>query len=122
MPLRWSPFCRIGPESAAVFYMRTRLLGILAASVLLAQTPRKTATPKVATPKAVTANIPNTDDIQSLVRRLGAPGSGMKDEFETTTQFQARQKALQSDRKYAFALEADAYGPSGDDKCDCEYD
>lgn len=45
----------------------------------------------------------NTDDIEELVRELGAAGLATKSEFETTAQFEARtQKSALKDREYAF--------------------
>ncbi len=64
------------------------------------------------TPKAV-VGIPNTDDIESVVRKLVASGAGKKGEFETTAQFEARRNALIPDREYAFAI---------DRAINCEFD
>lgn len=53
-------------------------------------------------PEGVTA-VPNTNDLEDLVRELGAAGTTTKSEFETTAQFEARVKQSKlADRKYAF--------------------
>jgi hypothetical protein len=66
-----------------------------------------------------------TDNIESVILRLVASGSREKKEFETTAQFEARQKALMTDRRYAFDIETYGYtfsnGPH-ENKCGCEYD
>ena len=86
--------------------MRTFSLLIIAASILLAQTPARKATTPPAKSKAIPATIPKTDDIEPLILRLKA--ASVKGEFETTEQFQDRQaKAIQFDREYAFAIDYD---------------
>lgn len=68
--------------------------------------PVETPARQAATPKPTTAVIPNTDDIEPLIRQLVAAGSGKKDEFETTAQFQARQaNVIPKEKIYAFAPE-----------------
>jgi hypothetical protein len=84
--------------------MRTFQLLILAASIMLPQTPARKATTPPAKSKAIQATIPKTDDIEPLILRLKA--ANVKGEFETTEQFQDRQvKAIQFDREYAFAID-----------------
>jgi hypothetical protein len=69
--------------------MKTPLLLVAATTMALAQAPSDA--------------IPNTDDIEVLVRQFIATGSGTKSEFETTAQFEARIKqGSQAGRRYAF--------------------
>jgi hypothetical protein len=53
---------------------------------------------------------PKGDDIEALVRDFMADGAGVKGEFETTAQFEARmKKGIQADRRYAFICEESSY-------------
>ncbi len=69
--------------------------------------------------KPISGNVPGTDDIELVVRKLVTLGSGKKSEFETTAQFDARQKgSIQADKQYAFVYVWDAYN----NRSDSEYD
>ena len=61
-------------------------------------------------------NIPNTDDVQSLISYLMNLQAGVKGEFETTAQFKARQEkaTTQLDRKYVFPLTYDDFAYDAD--------
>lgn len=107
----------------------TRLVGSLLLTLLAVVACGGQTHPPAAKPRSgpkAGAGIPNTDNIESVVRRLIASESGEKKEFETTAQFEARQKAaLITDRRYAFDIETYGYtfsnGPS-ENRCGCEYD
>jgi hypothetical protein len=98
-------------QMALCMNVAVKLFCIVAIAVPLPGQARPAAKPEPGH-KNVVATIPNTDDIEFVIRKLLAAGPGEKAEFETTAQFQARQQALQSDRSYAFAPHA----------CDFEYD
>jgi hypothetical protein len=88
--------------------------------------PAKKAIPK---PSAVDLRIPNTDDIEPVIRRFVALGSASKGEFETQAQFETRLRTavVRPDKQYAFIY--DQGGPAcvvggiaTNQNCDFEYD
>src|SRR5450755_19261 len=85
--------------------MRWLMFVTLTCAGLIAQNPQN-APPK--SKRNMSTSIPNTDDIEALVRQLVVVGSGTKGEFETTSQFEARQSSVQTDKQYAFVYVWDA--------------
>jgi hypothetical protein len=81
---------------------------VLLSQAALGQTPAapksKASAPNIPKSKATSTQRPTTDDIESVVRQLVALGPGIKGEFETTAQFEARvQKTSQPDKQYTFS-------------------
>ncbi len=91
---------------------------VLLVTVCSGQAPPRPVA-KSAAPKAANATAPGTDDIEAVIAKILGSGAATKDEFETTEHFVARQKAFQSNRRYALPLDAYEFGTVG--KCACEY-